>query len=531
MSTIISHPPTKPGTKSWIWWAILNAGLLVIPFWVADFLPLTDLPQHVAQAKMLLEALSDGADSPYTIQWLTPYSLAYVVMLIAWKIGTPMLTGKIAFSIVMMLNVLTLHWFVRNSKGTSATAVLGSLFFYSAVLYWGFFQFFFGFFIFLIWLHIIEWRPEKQWTQFPLILSVSTALYFSHILWCAAGCTVLLIYDISKRLPMKTVLLRWSMLIPVSVFFLIWYPQLLESSFNSATRWSTFPWERLFKIRQWPDLFLGGLTGYWETCVFVSAMVWGGLSIWQRRSLPPRKPVLYAAVLFLVLCTSLPYLYQNTILFHQRWAPFSMILLLAAIPESVQRTSILKMKQAAVWGLAILHTALTSAAWIAFDTRDMDGMEEVLRDVPDNVRVIGLSYIYKSDLFDHYPFIQSFAYCQVVHGDTLNFSFADFKPSLVVYREPRFQRNPDYKPDLSTEGGGAPFMGWQSGLEWSPFRFTPRDAWFFDYAVVHGDDELHAFFQRSPFLEHMGGSEVWQLYRVRHSAYKKSMIPEKKHAI
>ncbi len=75
--------PAPAGRNSRIVWALVATGLTAIPFLVVRFPPITDLPQHLAQVRLFGEALTDP-QSPYVIQWLTPYGLSFAILGAAW---------------------------------------------------------------------------------------------------------------------------------------------------------------------------------------------------------------------------------------------------------------------------------------------------------------------------------------------------------------------------------------------------------------------------------------------------------------
>ena len=114
---------------------------------------------------------------------------------------------------------------------------------------------------------------------------------------------------------------------------------------------------------------------------------------------------------------------------------------------------------------------------------------------PPAPRVIGLSYIRDSAIVRGRPFIQVFAYSQVLRGGELNFSFADFGPSLVVYRQRR--RIP-----------------WTSGLEWFPDRAKKGDLLFFDYALINADERAHEAIALEAYIKPVTGKGRWRCYKI-----------------
>ena len=83
----------------------------------------------------------------------------------------------------------------------------------------------------------------------------------------------------------------------------------------------------------------------------------------------------------------------------------------------------------------------------------------------------------------------------MVKGGGLNFSFAQFTPSLVVYKQI----------------GPTP---WTGGLEWQAERVKPWDFRYFDYALVNGDEDVHNYVVRQAQLAPVTNSGSWRLYRI-----------------
>jgi len=208
------------------------------------------------------------------------------------------------------------------------------------------------------------------------------------------------------------------------------------------------------------------------------------------------RELLLAAALLAALAFALPDLRTNTIAFAKRWAPGAVVLLVLGAPVPRWRPST---QYLAATGLLVTVVAGTTMAWIEFERRECSGLTESLRALPERPRVIGLDLAQDSALIKGRPFLQTFAYAQVLHGGELNFSFADFAPSPVVYKTRR-------KPT------------WTWGLEWSAGLVQRSDLEQFDYALVNGDEPTHR-----RFTSHFGVAPAvtdqgrWRLYRLRSS--------------
>src|SRR5688500_13216945 len=98
---------SKTPRLRWLWF-FACAVAVAIPFAVTDFAPLTDLPQHMAQVRMLFEALS-GKSQLYRLQWWTPYATAYGVLSLAWWAAPPLLASRLGAALIALLVLGGIH--------------------------------------------------------------------------------------------------------------------------------------------------------------------------------------------------------------------------------------------------------------------------------------------------------------------------------------------------------------------------------------------------------------------------------------
>lgn len=136
------------------------------------------------------------------------------------------------------------------------------------------------------------------------------------------------------------------------------------------------------------------------------------------------------------------------------------------------------------------------AIWTTFERAGLTGLRPALDALPASQRVIGLAFARSSALIRISPFVQTFAYAQVLKGGELSFSFAEFRHALVAYKAPR--RPP-----------------WTPALEWLPWGVQPSDLSHFDYAIVAASAELHAQLPERLPVTPVTTAGTWRLYRVR----------------
>jgi hypothetical protein len=470
--------------------------LVALPFLLVRFPPITDLPQHVAQVRLFQEAWQEPS-GPYRIQWLTPYSLQYLLLAGAWAMAGPAAAGRVGMLMIGLLWVATFHLIAYVRRRPPAGAALASTLFFTKTTYWGFYGFAVGWPVFALWLLLTTGRRrnEVRWVDALLGFGLGVLLYVGHVLWLAAAVLWLAASTVVLRVPVRAALVRGLGFVPVLIVTTIWYPRLSAGGFTSPTVWIVSPIGRLSPT--WlVDGFLGGLRGPIEFGIVAVLAGWVLLACAQHRGRSLRVVLdlglLTAAAIFFVLALVLPDKHSNTILFGLRWLPIAGALALLACPPVRAKGIVTRLVPLAV--LALLSFA-TVTTWRAFEAEEMSGLAESLAALPEEPRVIGLDFVKHSEFVMDRPFLQAFAYAQVLHGGQLNFSFADFVPSLVVFRDPGDRR-------------------WTVGLEWFAEQVLASDLAFFDYALVNGNGAVHERFSRLFGVPAVTGQGRWRLYRL-----------------
>lgn len=476
-------------------WVVCSI-LVALPFLVVDFPPITDLPQHTAQVRLLREAWQDPG-APYTIQWFTPYSLQYLILACAWAIAGPAEAGRLGMLMAGLVWVAAAHLIALHRQRSYAAAALASSLFFTGTTYWGFYGFTLGWPVFALWLLLASARRHHTatWVDAGSTLGVGILLYMSHILWLGAAVLWLAVSTVIFRVPIRATAARALGLSPVLVAALIWYPHLAAGGFTSPTVWMATPTARL-SFSWLVNALFGGLRGSIEFGIAAALGLWMVLALIQRRDSTheagPDSELLAAAAMFGVLAFFLPDQRTNTILFAVRWLPIAGVLALLGWPPVRRRTVL---AGAAALGVVAALSLATALTWREFEQVEMSGLAESLAALPPRPNVIGLDFVKESEFVKGRPFLQAFAYAQVLRGGRLNFSFAEFVPSLVVFRTHDQRR-------------------WTPGLEWFPERVRPADLSHFSHALVNADDVIHARFLGLPGVQRMTEHGRWRLYRI-----------------
>lgn len=478
---------------------LVAAGLLVLavlPILWTPFPPSTDLPQHLAQVRLFDEARA-APGGPYVIQWLAPNNLIYFLLLGLWTVLPVGLMARAALILIILLWLAAIHGLAASRGRSLAMAVAASLLVFNQSFYWGFLNFLIGFPVFVLWFILTAKGPRGMtWRSWAALAGTSCLLYGSHALWLAAGTGWLVVIALVKRAPARMTLWRLSSLIPCGLIALLWYPRLAASrsmaGFDVAPHWSPLA----DRLGSFMGAAFGGIRGPAGTAAFLFIFLWGALSIWQHRRRLGEvvdRDLLTAALFFLAVIAVAPDMFMNTIHFSSRWVPPAVVLLLLALPAPSFRRPSPKLTALLVDGAFL---AITAFVWHSFETKELSGFEESLERIPASSRILGLDLIKESELIKDRPFLQLFAYAQVLRGGELNFSFAEHYSGLVAYRTKRDVR-------------------WTSGLEWHAATVRRADFAFFDFVLVNGDDKDHATLSTFAEVSPVTPSGRWRLYRVR----------------
>ncbi|MEJ2628649.1 MAG: hypothetical protein P8078_08855 [bacterium] len=145
--------------------------------------------------------------------------------------------------------------------------------------------------------------------------------------------------------------------------------------------------------------------------------------------------------------------------------------------------------------LLTLFLISTTLSWYDYQKEELSGLSESLKALPENQRVLGLDFIKDSRYLKGRPFLQLFAYTQVLKGADINFSFARHASGIIQFKKPRA-------------------IPWTPGLEWFAERVKKQDFLYFDYVLINGNEDIHLLSISMDYLEPVTLQGRWRLYKV-----------------
>lgn len=199
---------------------LIIAAALLVPVWSVRYVPLVDYPNHLASA-FVLAHLNDHAfqfSRYYASDWNTYPYLAMDVILLGLQRLLPIdLAGRVLLSLCLVSVPAAAWFFIREANPGQESLALWSLL-VSNNLYF----FLFGmvnlqlslalcFTVIGFWLHYVA-RP--RWSLWFLLLILTTALYFTHLLGFGMAGLVLTTYALFVRQTFRQVLLSWTVFVP-----------------------------------------------------------------------------------------------------------------------------------------------------------------------------------------------------------------------------------------------------------------------------------------------------------------------------
>jgi hypothetical protein len=467
--------------------------LTVWPLCSTRYLPIEDLPQHLAAIRVLHsyhDARFDFAryfeldlfGTQYLAYYLLADGLAYLVDL---ELGNRLIVVACA-----MATPYALRYLLRALDRPEWLALFALPLTYNAHLILGFINFLLAIplALFGLGLAVRQYSAPKVARGVGLAL-VALLAFFSHVVpfaLFALGCLLVAL----DRQP-RRVLLRLLPLVPAGLASLLW---LWRSPAGRATLTAAVGGEAgpqpqyqpaAFALRDMPnwltDTFHGAEAGSLlrgTALVFALTLLIGlGWACWRRprepaagapdRARPARALVwrlLPLAPLALLLYFVTPSAYAWIWPIAQRFPLLAVLFAIPVLPAPPRAAAVLL--AGALLALSFAEQRLVTRAFAAFDQQEVGDFDAALAAIPPRKRVMGLIFARGSAQVKFSPFIHFVAYYQARKGGAVMFTFADFPQSPFRFRES--DRPPRVPPR------------W----EWLPQLVRPTDLAWYEYVLV-----------------------------------------------
>lgn len=462
--------------------------LSALPVWLTRYLPIQDLPQHLAAIRVLSDyddpAL--GFSRYFEIDLFRTQYLAYYLAARALSLLFDVeLANRLLVTLCIVGTPYALARLLRALGGDPRFALAALPLSYNAHFLLGFVNFLLAIPLALLGLALaVEQRRAPRAARSVELGAVALVCFYAHVVpFAFLGLGVVLV---SLELRLRALVLRLLPLLPAGAAALLWA---LESPAGRATvtaargadagpRPSYQPAAVAFaELPSWLTDILHGdddlqLLHAFYALLAASIVLGVARALVARdaapdalgRSLRLRLLLLppLAALLYFVAPTSYDWIWPIA----QRFPLLSLLFALACLPPPPRYVG-----EALLGGFLIvnaLQTKLVTQAFHDFEAHEVGDFDRALEVIPQGQRVLGLISARGSRYVKFSPFIHYVAYYQARKGGAVMFTFADFPQSPFRFREAN--RPPRVPPR------------W----EWMPERVRPEDLDFYDYVLSRG---------------------------------------------
>lgn len=493
-------PPARRNIAAWL--TVVAIVLLALPTLVFSYLPMTDLPQHLAVAAIL-----DGHGDPatgfaeyYRVDWFrVPYVLVYALTVALTKV----LPLKLALHVVVFASViaypLAIVALLRALRKPVWFALLAVPLAYNRAFFWGFINFNLSIGLALAAFTLFVSPTKSRRRDVALaVLCLLTAL--CHIYGLALVLTLLALYAVVGGF--SSLRARWWTLLPPVCGVVLWA---LGARSQAGYGVHIDP-PLVERVRTFSRELLGGYQDASEPALLLLLLVAVVLLVWPsvptnrarwKALVPVERVVWLVAVGNLALYLILPQATWTAKFIHFRHAflACAMVPLLAS-PMAGRRMTLLVRAMPVV---AACAAVLNAWAHLMLFDREARRIDPVLEALPARPRLASLVFDPNGDVMATFPYLHAAAYGQAKRGGIITMTFPRVFWNLPV-----------------TMRGDARVPATPEGFEWNPNLFNARTfGQFYDYVLVRipGTRAL-ATTESFPF-ELVAASPPWQLYRRR----------------
>ena len=461
---------------------VLCALMVAVPLWTHRWLPIQDLPQHLATLRVVHEAHFGGPTRGlYDVDLShTQYVLFYVVGDLLACVVSVRTAGLLMLTAYMVFTIASMFALLKALGRDPRLCLLAVPLLTNSQFLIGLLQFLIG-----IPLMLYGWSIAIQYLRAPrrrhaiVLAIVAVATFYTHVV--IFGVWVIGLGVIAPLASWRR-LWRYAMpLAPAGVLLLHWALFTRGGDFvrnaitSGAENKDLWPFGMSFH-----EVYRIAFDTYRDSSdekIFAEAAFIGivltVLAQQTRRHDPPKAVSTARWLLIPLVCAVLYFRSEGTngFLGHIR-DRFSLLAMFAIIPTLRMPRGLLgHLGTVAMVVVSVLTAETFNWHCSRFESTEVGDFGQALAHIPPNKRVAGLIYHSESDYFGQNPFLHYVAYYLVESGGAVNFSFAGY-PHWVY----------GYHPHQDALGASPPVFLW----EWRPDRIPPREelAASYDYVLT-----------------------------------------------
>ena len=498
----------RAGGWSVVFW--VTAVAIALPLFATRYVPLTDVPEHVAVIATLARLMPGGGGAPYELALGNSQYLLYhaVGALIARVVGDAVLANKLLFALVAVMWPVSARSLLRALRRDERLAIFAAMVFWNRATIVGLEPYVASVPLVLFGLAVVVRQiNEPTWRRGVALGLLAIAVFYTHassyVLFGFAATALVLALALALRQQMKIrrVLVTLVALVPSAIAAIVWWRagslsdaaaqpggvdrMPLVESLGAMPIWTFDVW------RSHVDELCAG--AWW---IAYGAVVIAGWRKSERPTDPLRivvwVPFACAAAVYLTT----PFRIGGAAMLNVRLAP---VLTLFALLGLVMRRDRLATVPLAIAACAALVTAGNAAFEIRRVEReklgDLDGLLAAMR--PDT-RLAMLNFERSSPRTHFWPYVFAGSYHRARGGAIASYSFVELPHWPVHYA--RGKAPPEH----------GPFWAFRP----CAYRYR-EDGAFYDYVLVQGDVDVFGERQRGsgpPFLAiaHAGAFTLYE---------------------
>jgi len=497
-------PQSPAGSSDWLssWLPPIVIGIMAAPTLILHYLPMTDLPQHLAVASML-QHMDDPrlgfADYYELALGRTLYWLPYAIALLLAKLLPLTLAMRVVVFLSVIAYPLGVYALLRVTGRSGALALLAVPLMYNRAFFWGFVNFNLALGMSLLAMALFETPRNNARTKVALA-AVCVAIPLTHVY----GIALVLGYAcISLTLERRREWLRRALpLAPLVVGAAAWFALGRDAVGRGQLSFDPLQ-QRLLGLG---NAVMGGYSDGSDEILlaatllaiafFVAPAFPGKRTRWRDIDPSVRAAMLFAAV-NLALYFALPTHTEKALFVHFRHG----LLAMAFLPLVASNHSLLcrpRVSRVLLLTLAGAALLVHGTQLVRFD-REARPFDAVIDRLPDRPKLYFLSWDRTGEVIRTNPYHHFHAYVQARRGGVISFSFPEMFWNIPV----RLRAD-----------AGVPKA--QRFAEWRPGSFDDdRVGWFYDFVLVRNSSDGSGGVGTLPKFpyERIYANPPWELYR------------------